>query len=320
MVMIGFHASHEQIAPGELLEAVRAAETAGFDAAMCSDHLAPWGRRQGHSGHAWSWLGAALQSTLFSIGVVSAPGQRYHPAVAAQAYATLADMFPGRFWVALGSGEALNEHVTGQTWPDKSTRDDRLLEVVGVIRGLLDGEEVTHRGLVTVDQARVWSLPRIPPLLLGAAISEETATRVGGWADGLITVNQPPDRLRRVVSGFRRGGGMGKPMYLQVHLSWAEDEEEARRIAHEQWRTNVFGSDLATELPLPEHFDAAAEFVTPSDVEGPVLISSDLSRHTTWLSELAELGFERLYLHHVGQDQQRFIDAFGAKVIPELTS
>jgi G6PDH family F420-dependent oxidoreductase len=240
--------------------------------------------------------------------------------VAAQAYATLADMFPGRFWVALGSGEALNEHVTGQTWPDKSTRDDRLLEVVGVIRGLLDGEEVTHRGLVTVDQARVWSLPRIPPLLLGAAISEETATRVGGWADGLITVNQPPDRLRRVVSGFRRGGGMGKPMYLQVHLSWAEDEEEARRIAHEQWRTNVFGSDLATELPLPEHFDAAAEFVTPSDVEGPVLISSDLSRHTTWLSELAELGFERLYLHHVGQDQQRFIDAFGAKVIPELTS
>ena len=320
MVMIGFHASHEQIAPGELLEAVRAAETAGFDAAMCSDHLAPWGRRQGHSGHAWSWLGAALQSTLFSIGVVSAPGQRYHPAVAAQAYATLADMFPGRFWVALGSGEALNEHVTGQTWPDKSTRDDRLLEVVGVIRGLLDGEEVTHRGLVTVDQARVWSLPRIPPLLLGAAISEETATRVGGWADGLITVNQPPDRLRRVVSGFRRGGGMGKPMYLQVHLSWAEDEEEARRIAHEQWRTNVFGSDLATELSLPEHFDAAAEFVTPSDVEGPVLISSDLSRHTTWLSELAELGFERLYLHHVGQDQQRFIDAFGAKVIPELTS
>ena len=320
MVMIGFHASHEQIAPGELLEAVRAAETAGFDAAMCSDHLAPWGRRQGHSGHAWSWLGAALQSTLFSIGVVSAPGQRYHPAVAAQAYATLADMFPGRFWVALGSGEALNEHVTGQTWPDKSTRDDRLLEVVGVIRGLLDGEEVTHRGLVTVDQARVWSLPRIPPLLLGAAISEETATRVGGWADGLITVNQPPDRLRRVVSGFRRGGGMGKPMYLQVHLSWAEDEEEARRIAHEQWRTNVFGSDLATELSLPEHFDAVAEFVTPSDVEGPVLISSDLSRHTTWLSELAELGFERLYLHHVGQDQQRFIDAFGAKVIPELTS
>jgi len=320
MVMIGFHASHEQIAPGELLEAVRAAETAGFDAAMCSDHLAPWGRRQGHSGHAWSWLGAALQSTLFSIGVVSAPGQRYHPAVAAQAYATLADMFPGRFWVALGSGEALNEHVTGQTWPDKSTRDDRLLEVVGIIRGLLDGEEVTHRGLVTVDQARVWSLPRIPPLLLGAAISEKTATRVGGWADGLITVNQPPDRLRRVVSGFRRGGGMGKPIYLQVHLSWAEDEEEARRIAHEQWRTNVFGSDLATELPLPEHFDAAAEFVTPSDVEGPVLISSDLSRHTTWLSELAELGFERLYLHHVGQDQQRFIDAFGAKVIPELTS
>ena len=320
MVMIGFHASHEQLAPGKLLEAVRAAEAAGFDAAMCSDHIAPWGRSQGHSGHAWSWLGAALQSTLFSIGVVSAPGQRYHPAVAAQSYATLADMFPGRFWVALGSGEAINEHVTGQPWPDKSARDARLLEVVEVVRALLDGEEVSHDGLVTVDRARVWSLPRIPPHLLGAAISEETATRVGGWADGLITVNQPPDRLRRVVSGFRKGGGMGKPIFLQVHLCWAEDEEEARRIAHEQWRTNVFGSDLATVLPLPEHFDAAAEFVTPSDVEKSVLISSDLSRHTAWLSELAELGFDRLYLHHVGQEQQRFIDAFGAKVIPELAS
>lgn len=320
MVMIGFHASHEQLAPGELLEAVRAAEMAGFDAAMCSDHLSPWGRSQGHSGHAWSWLGAALQSTLFTIGVVSAPGQRYHPAVAAQSYATLADMFPGRFWVALGSGEAINEHVTGQPWPDKSTRDSRLLEVVEVVRALLDGKEVSHDGLVTVDRARVWSLPRIPPLLLGAAISEETATRVGGWADGLITVNQPPDRLRRVMSGFRRGGGMGKPIFLQVHLCWAEDEEEARRIAHEQWRTNVFGSDLATELPLPEHFDAAAEYVTPSDVEKSVLISSDLGRHTAWLFELAELGFDRLYLHHVGQEQQRFIDAFGAKVIPELTS
>ena len=113
---------------------------------------------------------------------------------------------------------------------------------------------------------------------------------------------------------------MGKPIFLQVHLCWAEDEEEARRIAHEQWRTNVFGSDLATVLPLPEHFDAAAEFVTPSDVEKSVLISSDLSRHTAWLSELAELGFDRLYLHHVGQEQQRFIDAFGAKVIPELAS
>src|SRR3970040_732859 len=128
MVMIGFHASHEQTAPGELCEAVRAAETAGFDAAMCSDHLAPWGRRQGNSGHAWSWLGAALQSTLFSIGVVSAPGQRYHPPWAAQAYATLADMFPGRFWVALGSGEALNEHVTGERWRDQSLRGGLPLE------------------------------------------------------------------------------------------------------------------------------------------------------------------------------------------------
>lgn len=320
MVSIGFHASHEQIAPSELLAAVVAAEEAGFAAAMCSDHFAPWGRRQGHSGHAWTWLGAALQATSFEIGVVTSPGQRYHPAVAAQSYATLAEMFPRRFWAALGSGEALNEHITGEGWPEKETRDARLLEVAGVIRGLLAGEEVTHRGLIRVDRARIWSLPTESPPLFAAAISAETAARAGTWADGLITVNQPAAAMSEVLDAFRQGGGEGKPAYLQAHLSWAEDEDEAMRLAHEQWRTNVFGSDLATEMALPEHFDAAAEYVHPPDVAGPVLISSDLHRHTDWLADFAELGFDRIYLHHVGQDQDSFIDAFASKVIPELAA
>jgi probable non-F420 flavinoid oxidoreductase len=318
MVSIGFHASHEQIAPSSLLEAVIAAEDAGFQEAMCSDHLAPWGRRQGHSGHAWSWLGAALQATSLRLGVVTAPGQRYHPAVAAQTYATLAELFPDRFWVALGSGEAMNEHVTGDPWPTKEVRDARLLECVDVIRKLLAGEEVTHHGLVTVDRARVWSLPDRTPLMFGAAVSSSTASMVGRWADGLITVNQPVPRLREVIEAFRKGGGDGKPIALQVHLSWAEDEDTARRIAHEQWRTNVFGSGLAWNLELPEQFDAAAEFVRPEDLDDHVLISSDLGRHVEWLAELAGLGFDTIYLHHVGQEQQRFIEAFGDKVIPEL--
>src|SRR4051794_37585174 len=199
MVFIGYHASHEQLPPSSLLDAVRRAEDAGFDGAMCSDHLAPWTPRQGESGFAWSWLGAALASTAFSLGVVNAPGQRYHPAVVAQAIATLEEMFPGRFWAALGSGENINEHVTGDPWPSKSDRNARLAESVDVIRRLLAGEAVSHDGHVVVHEARVWSLPAEPPPLFGAAVSPETAGWLAGWADGLATVAQAPQALRRVV-------------------------------------------------------------------------------------------------------------------------
>ncbi len=318
MPVVGYHASHEQIPPSALIRAVSQAEEAGFGAAMCSDHLAPWGKRQGESGHAWSWLGAALEATSLSFGVVTAPVQRYHPAVSAQAIATLAEMFPHRFWAALGSGEAINEHVTGAPWPRKEVRDARLLEAVEIIRGLLDGREVSSDGLIPVDRARVWSLPEAKPPLIGAAVSARTARTVGRWADGLITVRQPVDRLRRVLDAFHEGGGSGKPAYVQVHLAWAESQERAARIAHEQWRTNVFSSSLAWNLTTPEQFDAAAQFVRPRDVEETVLVSSDLGQHISWLAELADLGFDRIYLHHVGQEQQDFIQAFGETVIPAL--
>lgn len=319
MPLIGFHASHEQLPPGALLKTVRDAEAAGFAAAMCSDHLAPWGEAQGHSGHSWSWLGAALEATSLSFGVVTAPVQRYHPAVVAQAIATLAEMFPGRFWAALGSGEALNEHVTGEPWPPKEARDARLLEAVDVIRRLHAGEEVSVDGHVRVDRARVWSLPEEPPPLIGAAVSEGTARTVGEWADGLITVNQPIETLERVVGAFREEGG-NKPAYLQVHLSWAETEENALAVAHEQWKTNVFGSDLAWNLEVPLQFDEAARFVRLEDVREAVLVSPDVDQHISWLTEYAELGFDRIYLHHVGQEQSEFIRVFGERVLPEFHS
>jgi probable non-F420 flavinoid oxidoreductase len=319
MTRIGFHASHEQVSPSGLLRAITSAEAAGFDAAMCSDHLAPWGERQGHSGHAWSWLGAALQATRLPLGVVTAPGQRYHPAVIAQAIATLAEMFPGRFWAALGSGEALNEHVTGDRWPNKADRDARLLECVEVIRALLRGEEVTHDALVRVDRARVWSLPETPPALIGAAVSKETAGLVGTWADGLITVARPLDTLRPVVDAFREAGGDDKPVMLQTHIAWAEDETAALAIAHEQWRTNVLGGALTWDLELPSQFDEAARYVRPEDVCGPVMVSADTNRHVQWLQELQEVRPDAIYLHHVGGEQDRFIDVFGERVLPEVT-
>ena len=318
VTIVGWHASHEQVSPSELLDAARSAQDAGFDAGMSSDHFSPWSERQGESGFAWSWLGAALATTQLPFGVVNAPGQRYHPAIVAQAIATLAEMYPGRLWVALGTGEASNEHITGDRWPDKAIRNARLGECVDVIRALLAGEEVTHRGHVVVDRARLWTLPPEPPPLIGAAVSPQTAGWVAGWADGLITVNQHPDALRRVLESFRAGGGAGKPAYLQAHVSWARSDDEALAVAHDQWRTNVFNPPVCWDLETPGHFDDAAAYVRPEDVRRSVLVSCDAAWHRDRLAELVELGFDGVWIHHVGKHQRQFIEVFGEHVIPRL--
>ena len=317
MTRYGFHASHEQISPRQLLADVQQAEQAGFDMAMCSDHFSPWSEKQGHSGYTWAWLGAALATTSLRLGCVSAPGQRYHPAVHAQRIATLGQMFPGRFWVALGSGEASNEHITGDGWPRKEVRTQRLEECVDVIRRLLHGEEVTHDGLVTVDRARVWERADPVPELVGPAVSVESAARVAAWADGLVTVNQPVETLRQIVDAYRGAGGRG-PLALQVHLSWAATDEEALAIAHEQWGGNVFGPPISWDVETAEAFDVLWKHVQPEEVRGSVNVSPDLGQHRAWLAEYAALGFDEIYLHHVGQEQQAFIEAFGSKVLPEL--
>ncbi|CAN5767956.1 MAG: TIGR03885 family FMN-dependent LLM class oxidoreductase [Actinomycetota bacterium] len=319
MARFGFHASHEQAAPGTLLTAVQEAERAGFQMAMCSDHIAPWSERQGHSGYAWSWLGAALATTELEFGCVTAPGQRYHPAVVAQKIATLATMFPGRFWTALGSGEASNEHITGDRWPAKEERTRRLEECVDVIRRMLAGEEVTHEGLVRVDRARLWDRPDQTPALIGPVVTVESAARVAGWADGLITINAPHERLRQIIDAYRGAGG-GGPLVLQVHLSWAPTQAEAEGIAYDQWRSNVFADPVCWDADSPQAFDAMAEHVGMASVQQAVRVSSDLGQHREWLAEYADLGFEDVYLHHVGQDQQAFIDAFGAHVLPRVAT
>jgi G6PDH family F420-dependent oxidoreductase len=223
-------------------------------------------------------------------------------------------------WVALGSGEALNEHITGTGWPVKRDRDARLLECVAVIRALLAGETVSHRGLVTVDRARLWSRPASPPPLFGAAVSAGTAERVGGWADGLITVNQPLERLRRVVDAFRAGGGDGKPMRLQVHLAYADDEATALANAHRQWANGVLDGSLSWELELPEQFEAATRHVRPDDLRDAVLVATDPGRLAAALAGYAELGFDAVYLHEVGPDQRHFIDVAGVEVLPRLAA
>ena len=316
--VIGIHASHEQFRPDRLLRLVQAAEAAGFDAGMSSDHWAPWSDEQGESGFAWSWLGAALQATSLPFGVVNAPGQRYHPAIIAQAAATLNVMFPDRFWIAIGSGQLLNEHITGDRWPAKPERNERLREAADLMRRLWAGETVSARGHVRVSEARLWTRPERAPMLVGAAVTAETAGWVAEWADALITTSQPEEQLDAVVDAFRTNGGRDKPMFLQAHLAWAPTEAEARAAAFAQWRQNTLPNSVMTELAHPAQIAAAASHVTPDDLDGALHISADLGRHVDWLQRHLDRGFEALYLHEVGPEQERFVETFGREVLPRL--
>lgn len=318
MAKIGYQASHEQFAPGALLDYVQRAEKAGFQACLSSDHIHPWGTIQGHSGFAFSWLGAALQATRMDFGIVTTPGYRYHPAILAQAVATLEEMFPGRFFLTMGSGEWLNEHVVGGEWPVKALRNEILQESAEVMRRLWQGEEVTHYGLVTVEQARVYiDLPRVPEII-GAALTPATARWLGGWADGMITTARPVEDLRRMVEAFHEGGGAGKPLALKADVSYDTSYESALEGAYQQWRFALLGSPLIAELKTPELFDLAGGMVGEEQVKRSVMVSSRLDEFVDWVRELAGLGFERIILHNVNSKQEQFIDAFGAEVLPKL--
>jgi coenzyme F420-dependent glucose-6-phosphate dehydrogenase len=313
---IGFHASHEQWPPSVLLESVLHAERAGFAAAMCSDHFHPWISRLGQSGFAWSWLGAALQASSLSFGTVCAPGQRYHPAVIAQAAATLAQMSGDRFWLALGSGEALNESVTGDPWPSKTERNLRLKECVDVIRALWSGETVSFSGRVTVREAKLYTRPPSPIPILGAALSPETAHWAGEWADGLITAGSDPGILRRIVEAFREGGGTDKPVYLQVCITFADSDEEARRIARDEWPQAALSGEQLSDLKSPHEFERATRLVTPETIGQKLRATSSWSQVGDWLQSDAEIGFDRAYIHPLGRDLGRFIDGFATHVLP----
>lgn len=320
MVKIGYHASHEQFTPSELLTYAVAAERAGFASVMSSDHLAPWSQRQGQSGFVWTWLGAAMQATSIPFGLITVPtGFRYHPVLTAQAAATLAQLYPGRFpWMAVGSGQALNEHVVAKRWPAKDERNELLLAGTEVIRELWAGATVCRKGPIPVDEARLYTLPQDPPRIIAGALSPGTAEWAGGWADGLITINQPQEQLGKIVDAFRAGGGEGKPLYLQVHVSCASSDDAARSNAYEQWRSNAMTAAMAETLRSPEEFDAACSKVRPDDMDEHVRISSDPSEHIGWLEEYSAMGFEELYVHNVGRNQLEFIDRYGADVLPRL--
>jgi coenzyme F420-dependent glucose-6-phosphate dehydrogenase len=318
MARVGYHISHEQFAPSHLLDLAILAEKNGFEFCLSSDHFHPWNREQGQSGFAWSWLGAAMARTQIKYGVVTCPAYRYHPAVIAQAAATLDEMFPGRFWICPGSGQALNEAITGEKWPEKPERNARLMESVEVMRALWKGDKVTHNGHVRVEEAKLYTRPRKEIPVIAAAITPETAAWAASWADGLLTVSQEMEKLSEVVKAWRSNGGADKPMMIKVQLSYHKNEKKAEEEGFEQWRTNLLGPGKQGELRSPEQFEKAAQDLEPKDMKGSVIVSDDPEILVRRIKDYIALGFRDLSLHNVNTAQEDFIKVFGKEVLPEL--
>ena len=331
MARFGYQISHEQYSPRDLLDLAKKAERAGFQELASSDHLFPWSKAQGQSGFAWTWIGAALEATSLPIGVVNCPFERYHPVIIAQAVATLCQMYPGRFWASFGSGEFLNEHITGNHWPDKDSRYRKLEEAIGVMRRLWNGERFSHKGeFITAEEVQLYTLPEAKPVAIAAAISAPSAAKVSAWADGLYTTWKPHSKLDDVIDAFRSGkhqpdqdakpesSAGNKPLILKVDMSCAASREEAIRLAHDQWRTNVGTSSIHAELRMPEQYEDASIFTGPEEVAKAIRISQDPEEHIELIRKDIALGFDKIIFHNVGRNQEYFLNWFPKEVLSKV--
>jgi len=317
MTAFGYSLSSEENGPRSLVAQAVRAEQVGFSFAGISDHFHPWIDRQGESPFVWGVLGAIAEATerLELMTGVTCPTTRIHPAIIAQASATAAALLPGRFSLGVGSGEALNEHILGDRWPPVARRQAMLEEAIEVIRELWKGDLTTHRGKhFTVENARVYSLPEeLPPILVAVAgeRSVDLAARAG---DGLVGTAPVADSVER----FRSGGGEGKPTYGQLHVCWAKSEEEAARTALEWWPNGAISGSHFLELPLPSHFEEAAALVGKDDIVESVVCGLDPDRHVAAIREYEEAGYDHVYVHQIGPDQEGFFDFYEKAVLPQL--
>ena len=314
---LGYAISSEEHPPLDLVEHAVRAEECGFTFALVSDHFHPWIDRQGQSAFVWAVLGGiALRTKRLRVGTgVTCPTMRIHPAIVAQAAATAASMLPGRFFLGVGAGENLNEHVLGQRWPPVELRHEMLEEAVAVMRELWRGELTTHRGKhYTVENARLYTVSEEPPEVYVAAGGPEAAVLAGRIGDGLIST-QPDAEL---IGSFESGGGGGKPRYGQVTVCVDESEERARKTAHEWWPNSALRGPLSQELPLPSHFEEACAMVTADDVAESVVCGTDTDRHIQAIEDFVEAGYDHVYVHQVGPDQDAMFELYERDVLPRF--
>jgi coenzyme F420-dependent glucose-6-phosphate dehydrogenase len=273
--------------------------------------------RQGNSPFVWAVLGGIAEATdRIQVGTgVTCPIIRIHPAIIAQAAATAAEMLPGRFFLGAGSGENLNEHILGDHWPETDVRQEMLEEAVEVIRLLWQGGLQSHHGPhYTVEGARIYTLPEEPPPIVVAAAGPKATELAGRIGDGLFGLVPDPE----VIEQFEEAGGKGKPRYGQLHVCWAESEDEAKTTAREWWPTAALSGNLNWELPLPSHFADASEWAEPDDVAESVVCGPDPERHVEGIREFLDAGYDHAYFHQVGPDQEGFLRFAERELLPRL--
>jgi coenzyme F420-dependent glucose-6-phosphate dehydrogenase len=326
---VGYAAMLEQFGPQEVVGYQVLAEQQGFSGCMAADHFQPWVPAQGQASFVWNVLTAVGERTRGDLGPgVTCPSFRFHPAIVAQAAATLEAMYPGRTWLGIGSGEALNEHVVASYWPEAGERSLRMFEAIEIIKKLFDasvaGKDVRHNGrYFTMESARLWTMPDTPPPVLVATAGPVNAKKTGQFADGIITVGAPLEKIGGLFDRFAEGARAagkdpdGMPKVLQLHLSWASTDEEALANAMEQWPNGGMKFPKA-DIRSPHDFAQMAQLVRPEDFEGRLLITSDPDAHRAYIQRFVDLGFDRVYLHNVGRNQKEFVEVFGRDVVPKL--
>jgi len=316
MVQIGYALSSEEFRPNELVENAVKAEQAGFSYGLISDHFHPWMDSQGHSPFVWSVIGGIAQRTSqFQLGTgVTALNIRYHPALIAQAAATLADMMPGRFFLGVGTGEYLNEHITGEHWPPISVRQEMMAESIEIIRELWQGGYTTiHGAFYTVENARLYTLPETLPPIMVAASGTESAELAGEIGDGLVSTSPEKES----VQAFDEGGGSGKPKYGQMTVCWGTDEEQATQTALKYWGYTGLPGQLSQELALPQYFQEAAQLVTPETLKKSVVTGPDAAMYHEMIKQYTDAGFTHVYIHQIGPDQDGFFEFAKKEILPK---
>lgn len=313
---IGYKLSSEEHSPRDLVRYAEQAEAAGFSFALISDHFHPWIDKQGESPFVWGVLGALAEATEeMRIGTgVTCPTIRIHPAIIAQAAATAEALMPGRFFLGVGSGEHLNEHVLGDRWPEASVRIEMMAEAIEVIRKLWEGGLKSHHGKhYTVENARIYSLPERLPEIIVAAGGPEAAEVAGKLGDGLVSTG--PDQ--EVVEAFKKAGGSG-PLYCEVQVCYADNEKDALKTAKEYWPNMAMGGQLGQELALPSLYEAVAEHVSDDKLKGSGSLGPDPDVHIEGIKKFADAGFDHLCIHQIGPDQAAFFEFYRDQVLPKL--
>lgn len=317
MITLGYALSSEEHNPNRLIANAQMAEQVGFKFLLISDHFHPWVPRQGNSPFVWSVLGGIAQATTrVRVGTgVTCPIIRFHPVLTAQAAATVADMMPGRFFLGLGTGENLNEHVFDDPWPAIDTRQEMLAEAIEIIRELWKGEEYSHRGTYySVRDARIYTLPeKLPPIYV-AASGAESAELAAAMADGLISTAAGSE----VVKAFDKAGGTDKPHYGMIKVCWAYSHEEARETVQHWWPTSTVSGALHSDLPTPKHFQDVVDAMGEPKIPEDTVLGPNPTSYLKAIQTLQENGYDHIYLHQIGPDQEGFFKFFKNELTPLL--